>query len=248
MVLALLFSLFLPLITFSAGAYLVYRGLRRMSPSGAIRGKMRIPNPIESPASKRLCAYSRVVVDYYAGGHTPWRNIYSAEKKTNFSVGGKEVDATHADFRLLAPYMSRGHVAPRGLVSELKYNLRQVGDFMDILAEVGPKEILDQPMLDAIMENEAAKKKIRPFLSKPLRILEYLLEEGAEISIATDPATSQAGGTIRGTESYPLLITNAGEEAASSSMREKAYLSLFVGAALLAASFLLFIYILVWAP
>jgi hypothetical protein len=72
-------------------------------------------------------------------------------------------------------------------------------------------------------------------------VSEYAIKEGAKITVAPDPAAPAGDGTaMRGTLEFPIVITDA-EDAAGLPMREKAYLSLFLGLLLVCVSvFLLF--------
>ncbi|MEW6034986.1 MAG: hypothetical protein AB1529_00095 [Candidatus Micrarchaeota archaeon] len=241
---AALFGFLLPAAAFAGGAYLIFRAAGRLSPSGTLSGEVSCPKPVQAFVSGKAAAYSRLVVDFYQGGHAPWKNVLVLEKRAPFTVSGKEVGPDHADFRLSSPKVYVGYPAVEGgMIDELRHNLKQLQSMADFSGEVGPNESIPSEVLAPLMANPGIKAKLAPHMRKPLRISEYSLAEGARVSVLSDPAIRQGGKTLKGTVEFPLIITDD-DSAASSAMREKALLSAGIGVFLVLFSILLLFFVL----
>ncbi len=279
-----LFILILPAAAFVGGIYLAYRGFRRLSgpPGGAVSGTVRCKDDMRSRMTNERCAYSRVVVERYQGGHQPWKEIFSFERRAPFMVGGRDVDPAHADFRLSRSFVAQGYVRrDKGPIERAASfitgplsgmpSLSVARGAFDLTQEVRENEFLEPDAYTSIMALAGAREKVAPYSRQPLRISEFMLREGGSAIVVPDPAAhkpeapaqvSKAGGApvtaahmagsasgagrmppVAGTLEYPLLIYDSAE-AAGSSMREKALLSILVGSILVAASLFLALFIL----
>ncbi|MCI0503993.1 hypothetical protein L0Y65_04745 [Candidatus Micrarchaeota archaeon] len=231
-----------PLILFAGGAYLVYRGVRRRAgPTDSVTGAVGCSEPIESPIGKRKCVYSRVVVEYYQRGTTPWKEVYSYESQAMFKIDDRPVDPTHASFSLSPPDRFEGYVRPKpGLFDSIGPRIRQFRAIADVTSEISPAEIMDESALRAVLSLPGAKEKLKTYLNGALRISEHCLQVGAEATVVLDPAAPRSD-KISGTLDYPLEINVHGQRGA---MNAKALASMALGAFLILLSSAVFLLLL----
>jgi hypothetical protein len=232
-----------PLMALGGGAYLILRGLQmRAGTPVLLSGRARSLESLRSPLGGEACVYSRVIVEYYQGGHQPWREIFSFEKRPPFSMDGRRVDTGFADFRV------------RETLSESGYARRDKGmfeQFGDMLAKSQPGEIvrsvatavtftpgaaeeiggsyLDSKRMEALLKLPGAQGRMRPHIRKALRIREYSVPEGALVSVA---GGTEGPGGISGKMDAPLVISDGSEGGARESLVEKGAISILIGGAL----------------
>jgi hypothetical protein len=245
--------LFIPFILFLAGGYLLYRGIKRLvSVTKVFSGSVSVASPVKSHITKQNCAYSKLLVEYYHGGHIPWQPIYTTEKKAQFSINGKTFDPKYADIRISNTKTSAGYIkheagflARLGLVLKLPIStLRPLAksihdtvylahDACDLTNEVRQNEFIDDSILLTVLEDKIIAAKIKPHLKKPLRISEYTIPEGKLIWVAIDSSLSEGDKALAGTFEFPLIISDIDEQIVLSTIKEKMYLSLLLGSFLI---------------
>src|SRR4030095_12452240 len=118
-----IFSMIFPSLAFAGCSYLILRGANRRS---LVRGKASSKSPLESPISRRRAVYYRVTVEYYCGGHHPWREIFSSEKKAQFSIGRRSVSTQYAHFSARRSAMLKGYLRRKGFMDKLKGTLEKI--------------------------------------------------------------------------------------------------------------------------
>jgi hypothetical protein len=223
--------LIFPIILTLAGGYLLYRGaIRKLERKVSVSGQVSPIEPLLSHISSQKCAYSKVVVEFYQRGTSPWKEIYSFESKVLFKIGGKTVDPAHAAFVLPAPKRFEGYLRPNpGLFDMIGPGIRGLRGIADITSEVSPGEILDEHVFKTVLSLPGAKERMKNYLHGAIRVTEHCLPLGTDVTVVIDPAAPPQSGTtgISGTLEYPLAISVHG---AHNIMDEKALASLGLGA------------------
>lgn len=222
-----------PAVLSLAGGYLLFRGIARKTQAReSVIGNVASSGPLESHVTGQKCAYSKVIVEYYQRGGSPWKEIYSLEARVPFRLGAKSVDPSHATYHLAPPKTFEGYLRPNpGLFDTIGPTVRQMRGIADFTSEVSAGEILDEKVLRTVLALPGAKERMKNYMNGAIRVSEYCLPNGTGISVAMDPAASQIpGGAIAGSLEFPLAISVAGAE---SVMNEKAFMSIALGGFLL---------------
>jgi hypothetical protein len=227
-----------PFSVFAIGGYLIFRGISKPETKSA-SGKVRSAQAFQSQVSRKTVTYSKLVIEAYQGGHAPWKEIYREERKSDFALSGRPISMEFADVRLSGPAVLEGYLRrEKGSIEQFgEYFYRWAGPMTTILQAVsldqkGEIRFLDDAVVQPLMsENAAAKAAIMKNKSKPLRISEFTIEDGARICAASTLAD------LKGGLEHPLLITDTPENDARSTMDEKARTSVLLGAGLVLFSF-----------
>lgn len=219
---------------------MVYRGLVRMGAGKAIKGKVSCPEPVLSPASRIKCAYSRTVIDRYGGG-TRWIPLAVLEAKAPFSIGREKV--TDATFEISKFNLYKGYAegAPKGVVrrakgmfskfltrvatSEALRGFTVLRNYIaDDAGEVHEGDVIPATVIKSILSHPGTEE-VKSNLSRPLRIREYVLGEGA-------PAI------LLGIQGAEPLVSDMDEESSRTVLRERSFLGVVAGGSFIAVGIL----------
>lgn len=236
------FGLFFPAALLLGGAYLAYRGLSRLSPDRAARGKISCPEPALSHASRIPCAYCRTVVERHGGG-SRWIPLLVMEKRARFRVGRERF--LKATFEVSRSNVYKGYAegAPRGLARRIGGALSKArsgvfqwlarhplvpkgGNVRALLmlfddpesfgaeTEIRETDRIPKAVVSSILSYPEAAE-VRANLSRPLRIREYVLPVGASVVVLG-----------RGEP----FVSDLGEADARAALRERSLLGIVAGA------------------
>jgi hypothetical protein len=233
-----------PFSVFAIGGYLIFRGISK-SETRSVSGKAKPHKTFKSPVSGKNVTYSKLVIEAYQGGHTPWKEIYKDELKMDFILCGKNVSMEFSDVRITVPLVLEGYIRrKKGDIEEFgEYLYRWAGyigspgrTILQIARSLGSKgelRFLDDALVGGLMSEGSVKAAIEKNIRKPLRISEFTIEDGTRLCVASNQAD------LRGTMEHPLLITDTPENDARFTMEEKARTSILLGAGLVLFAFVL---------
>ncbi len=240
-------ELILPVISFVGGLYLIYRGVSNyqmvegyraapiasaIPPMCEFSGKVRCDSPVQSRATKEDCAYSKTVIEYYAGGHPEWKEIISLENKASFSLADNSGKILiNPEGVLVDPSPSQSfqgrteRFRKKGLLSRIK-TFQQKATATSPLPEA--ESPVDAPLAN-IMEDKKAEHKLRRYLKKDLRISEYNLPQGSDARVVM---------RVDGADRIPLIISNKDTGFIRSYLKERTLITTGIGITLIIISVL----------
>lgn len=241
-----LFSFFFPLSSLMAGGYLIYRSVRRHGHAASpLSGKVRCSAPLCSPVWGRSCAYYRLEIEAFQGGHDPWKMVYRSERRVQFHAGPKPVHPEYADFRLSSPLVISGRLKrDKGIMDAFReegFQLVRSGAAAFRLAgsSGAPAWNIDEAVVSALMADPKACRALKSNAGREIRVTEHALCVGSDVLVTRDSGPT---GDFRGTVDYPLIISDTDD--GGSSLREKAAMSLALGLGMVILSFALLLLML----
>lgn len=256
-----IFVLFFPLMTFLAGVYLVYRGVKRgVSSKKLLSGQVKsADSPMLSPFSKKPCIYWRAVIDRFVDKpNDPWVHVASFEDRGSFSIGGKLVDrSAPIRFEPSVETVFKGRPADKGkgIVTDFLKLARRSNPRVLIsdtakhvgltvaASELSHNDILEPSVIDAALAlspDENKRKSLRKEISKGVRIRELIIPEGAKVNIIGE-SLAEKKGSISGSD---LTVTDYPEDSAKVLLKERAFTGVLVGGILIVVSLAIFAWLL----
>jgi hypothetical protein len=194
--------------------------------------------------------YYRTVVEYYSGSPKQWEQIMafgSSLKNEQFIISGRSVDVSKAAFEV------SNHIAYKGYVSSKFRGV--VGAFMEYTSKAAPVEIalelmhtaglrdqddfvsrneyLSDEIVSVLLSKPGGKELARHF-SKPMRVQEYVIPEGATLYVSG----------VDGTASSPSEVVISDTDTAGASAREQAIIRMAIGGGLIVLSLVISVLIL----
>ncbi len=249
----LLFSLVFPSVAAFAGVYLIYRGASRFTKSGksVICGTVKCKKTLKSFATGRDCVFFYTLIESYKRG--AWRPVYFIKNGVSFMLGGRTVEEGITYLKLSKPIVIHGAIPHRkGLIEKGSDMVRDNTIYRAAAAPVlgrfgffAPSAYLplDASVLKRLQGYPALKKILEHDNIRIIRITEHVLGEGMEICAI---AEAETGGKepIKGTVEFPLIISDMKPDDAVESLKERSWLSILAGAAIMMISALLLISLL----
>lgn len=232
-----IFTLFFPIFLFSISLFFLYHGITRLSAS-KLSGTVKSKSPAKDPRGND-CVYSRLEVDYYTGDHQQWKQLYSEEQRLGFFLNNYAINIDSADIRL-KPKVAIGYLnREKGFFenvfddfsSKVSEKLNNAVRDVQFGVPIRPSQKLDNATMKILLNSPKLKKALTPHIRKQFRITEYLLAPGAKITIGV------SGNILR-----PFLLTDQGDVAHI--IREKSYLTIFIGCLFVLLSFTSFVLII----
>lgn len=226
-------TLIFPAIMSFISIFFLYHGIKRLSAS-QLTGIVKSKNPGKDHRDNN-CVYSRLEVDYFIGGYQEWKQLYSEEQRHQFSLDGNTINSDSADIRLKPNRVTLGHINYEkggiekffdGITFQVSKNVdKTIKDSpLGTIADFSQKKIyIDEGTTKILLTIPKLKKAIVPHIRKQFRITEYIMAPGARVALGISGSHK---AIIR-----PFLITDQKGENVTHLIREKSYMTIFIGAA-----------------
>ena len=240
----LLFSLVFPTVASITGAYLIFRGMGRLSRSGTpvVCGKVKCKDPIKSLAIGSDCVFFDTLLEVYKNGR--WHPFFSIKYGTPFMVGNRQIEEWSVGYiKLSKPIIMTGTTPHRkdfienwtGLVRR-SFIYRPVSFALSILGRNESSYLpLEGSVLTRLQEHPDVKGLLVHNNVGLIRITEDVIHEGMDICVIAE-ADKDPQGPLKGTTEFPLIFTDMKPDDATESLKERALLSVGLGILLLGIS------------
>lgn len=220
-------DILLSLALFVSGAYIGFRGKERLdsiSKLSSYSGPAKAERPLESNLTKERCIYSHLVVEYYQALRRPglpkWDVAVDLKRQSTFMLEGSLFDPASSDVDA-KPVQVSGY-------------LRSVGALDEFITRSGIASHnlpIDSQAESNLLSSPEVKSRLAPHMKKILRITETVIPEGAEVFVLSYPPKNQHEPAA------PILVSTSPPSKALSSLANRAYVGLGLGAALILVAF-----------
>lgn len=226
-------TLIFPAIMSFISIFFLYHGIKRLSAS-QLTGIVKSKTPGKDHRDNN-CIYNRLEVDYFIGGHQEWKQLYSEEQRLQFSLNDTIINLDSTDIRLKPNRVTIGYINYEkggiekffdGITFQVSKNVdKTIKDSpLGTIADFSQKNFIDEGTTKILLTIPKLKKTMVPHIRKQFRITEYILAPGTRVSLGIS-------GSHNNVLLRPFLITDQKGENVTHLIREKSYMTIFIGAA-----------------